>query len=62
MTNLAAQAAGTLAASASQQIGVAVARQQIAAERAVAGLVAGAILPAAPPAPPGQGRIVDLRA
>ncbi len=62
MTNLATQAAGMLAASVSQQIGVAVARQQIAVERSVAELVAGAIQPAAPPAPPGQGRIVDRRA
>lgn len=61
MTNVAAQASQMLAAAFSQQIGVAVARQQITAERAVAELVAGAIQPAAPPAPPGQGRIVDTR-
>lgn len=61
MTSLAAQAVQTRAASFSQQMGVAVARQQIAAERAVAELAAGAIQPAAPPVPPGQGRIIDTR-
>jgi len=45
-------------AAVTQQIGVAVARQQIDAQRAVANLVAGSA--AAPsPAPAGQGLIVD---
>ena len=47
-----------------QQIGVAIARQQLAADKAVAGLVADGAAQAAsagPPAPPGQGQSVDLR-
>lgn len=61
MTTVAAQATQMLAAAFSQQMGVAVARQQITADRAVAELVAGAIQSAAPPAPPGQGRVIDTR-
>jgi hypothetical protein len=47
-----------------QQIGVAIARQQLTADKAVAGLVAEGAQSAAsagPPAPPGQGLSVDLR-
>jgi hypothetical protein len=53
-----------LGTSQSQQIGIAVARQQLAADKAVAGLVADSAQSAAsagPPAPPGQGLSVDLR-
>jgi hypothetical protein len=42
-----------------QQIGVAVARQQIDAQRAVANLVAGSATATPPPAPAGQGLLVD---
>ncbi|CAM3068336.1 MULTISPECIES: hypothetical protein [Methylobacterium] len=64
MSTLAATASQMLATSQNQAIGTAVARQQIAAEKAVAGLVAetaqgGAA--AGPPAPPGQGQRLDLR-
>lgn len=47
------------AASLGQGIGTAVARQQIDAQRAVADLVKEAA--ASPPAPPGQGEVVDVR-
>lgn len=65
MSTLAATATHLLATSQNQAIGTAVARQQIASEKAVAGLVAenatkGAAN-AGPPAPAGQGRHVDLR-
>jgi hypothetical protein len=46
-------------ASVTQQIGVAVTRQQIKAQRAMADLVAGTAAAASPPAPPGQGQLVD---
>ncbi|TNC09665.1 hypothetical protein FF100_26045 [Methylobacterium terricola] len=41
----------------SQQVAILSARRQIDAERSVAGLVAQA---AQPPAPPGQGRVLDV--
>ena len=53
-----------LASSQNQQIGIAVARQQIGSDKAVAGLVADGAQSAAgagPPAPAGQGQSVDLR-
>ena len=59
-----AAAVQMLGAAQNQQIGVAIARQQLAADKAVASLVAeGAqnAASAAPPAPPGHGQIVDLR-
>ena len=62
MNSLAATATQMLGASQNQTIGTAVARQQIAAEKAVAGLVAENAAGAAnavPPAPPGQGLSVD---
>ena len=49
------------AAAFSQSVGTAVARQQIASERAVADLVAGTAATASPPAPPGQGKVRDVR-
>lgn len=58
MSTIAAQAVQMQAAAFSQQVGTAVARQQIDAERSVAALVAQS---ASPPAPPGQGQIVDVR-
>ncbi|KNY22406.1 hypothetical protein [Methylobacterium sp. ARG-1] len=63
MSALAATASRMLASSQNQAIGTAVARQQIAAEKAVAGLVAETAQGAAsgPPAPAGQGQRVDLR-
>ncbi|SFL23614.1 hypothetical protein [Methylobacterium pseudosasicola] len=63
MSSLAATATHLLATSQNQTIGIAAARQQIASEKAVAGLVAESATKAAsnPPAPPGQGRHVDLR-
>ncbi|GJE10344.1 MULTISPECIES: hypothetical protein [Methylobacterium] len=64
MDPIATTAVQMLAASQNQQIGIAVARQQLAADKAVAGLVADGAAQAAsagPPAPPGQGQSVDLR-
>ncbi|MDP4005745.1 hypothetical protein [Methylobacterium sp. NEAU K] len=65
MTSLAATAVQMLGSSQNQQIGTAVARQQIAAEKAVAGLVADSAAQGAanagPPAPAGQGQSVDRR-
>ncbi|MGW5840124.1 putative motility protein [Methylorubrum extorquens] len=58
MTAIAAQAVQMQAAAFSQQVGTAIARQQIDAERSVAQLVAQT---ASPPAPPGQGQVVDLK-
>lgn len=64
METLAATAVQMLGSSQNQQIGIAVAKQQLAADKAVAGLVADSAQSAAsasPPAPPGQGLSVDLR-
>jgi hypothetical protein len=63
MSSLAATAVQMLGVSQNQQIGIAVARQQSAAVKAVAGLVADGAQNAAAsaPAPPGQGRSVDRR-
>ena len=63
MTTLAATATHLLATSQNQSIGIAAARQQIASEKVVAGLVAESATKGAfgPPAPPGQGQRVDLR-
>jgi hypothetical protein len=61
---LAAAVTQMLGSSQNQQIGIAVARQQVAADKAVAGLVSDSAAQAAsagPPAPPGQGQSVDLR-
>lgn len=60
----AAAAVQMLGASQNQQIGIAVAQQRLAADKAVAGLVADTAQSAAsagPPAPAGQGQSVDLR-
>lgn len=62
MTSLVSNIVQMQSAAVTQQVGVAVARQQIDAQRAVADLVAGAAATASPPAPPGQGQVVDLRA
>ena len=62
MTSIVSNIAQMQSAAVTQQIGVAVARQQIDAQRAVADLVAGTAATASPPAPPGQGQAVDLRA
>ena len=59
MTAIATQAAQMQTGALGQSIGVAVARQQIDAQKAVASLVAEA---ASPPAPAGQGQLIDLRA
>ncbi len=64
MDSIAAAAVQMLGTSQNQQIGIAVARQQVAADKAVAGLVAGTAQSAGsagPPAPAGQGLRVDLR-
>ncbi|MBY0294500.1 MAG: putative motility protein [Methylobacterium sp.] len=58
MSTIAAQSVQMLAASFSQQVGIAVARQQIDAGKAVAEMVAAS---ASPPPPAGQGRLVDLK-
>ncbi|WP_342150029.1 putative motility protein [Methylorubrum sp. SB2] len=58
MSTIAAQAVQMQAAAFSQQVGTAIARQQIATERSVAQLVAQS---ASPPAPPGQGQMVDMK-
>ena len=59
MTSLAVQAVQMQAGALSQSIGTAVARQQIDAQKAVAGLVAETAASASPPAPAGQGQLVD---
>ena len=59
MTSLAVQAVQMQAGALSQSIGTAVARQQIDAQKAVAGLVAEAAASASPPASAGQGQLVD---
>ena len=59
MTSLAVQAVQMQAGALSQSIGTAVARQQIDAQKAVAGLVAETAATAPPPAPAGQGQLVD---
>lgn len=62
MISLAAQVVQMQAGSAAQSVGTAVARQQIDAQKAVADMVAQTAASASPPAPPGQGQIVDRRA
>ena len=62
MTSLVSNVVQMQSAAVTQQIGVAVARQQIDAQRAVANLVAGTVATASPPAPPGQGQILDIKA
>ena len=59
MTSLVSNVVQMQSAAVTQQIGVAVARQQINAQRAVADLVAGTAATASPLAPPGQGQVVD---
>jgi hypothetical protein len=62
MTSLVSNVVQMQSAAVTQQIGVAVARQQISAQRAVADLVAGTAAAASPPAPSGQGQVVDRKA
>lgn len=57
MTLIATQGVQMQAAAFSQQVGTAVARQHIDAERSVADLVAQSV---SPPAPPGQRQVVDV--
>lgn len=59
MTSLVAQAVKMQAGALSQSIGIAVARQQIDAQKGAATLLADAAASAAPPTPAGQGRVVD---
>jgi hypothetical protein len=59
MTSFVSNVVQIQSAAVTQQIGVGVARQQINAQRAVADLVAGTAVAASPPAPPGQGHMVD---
>ncbi|TXM76714.1 putative motility protein [Methylobacterium sp. WL103] len=59
MTSLVAQAVQMQAGALSQSIGTAVARQQIDAQKGVATLLAETAASASPPAPAGQGRLVD---
>ena len=59
MTSLVSNVVQMQSAAVTQQIGVAVARQQIDAQRAVADLVAGTAATASPTAPSGQGQVVD---
>ncbi|MBB3900589.1 hypothetical protein [Methylobacterium brachythecii] len=61
MTTIASQAVQMQAGAQSQSIGIAVARQQIAADQAVAALVAGTAASTSPSPPPGQGQVVDLK-
>ncbi|MFD0935097.1 hypothetical protein ACFQ12_07860 [Methylobacterium trifolii] len=60
MTSIAQTAATLKAASLNQQIGLAVAAKQITADRSVVDLLAGAAAAAAPPAPAGQGQVLDV--
>ncbi len=60
MSSVAAQAVQMQAGAFAQSIGVAVARQQNGAQKAVAALVAETAASASPP--PGQGRLVDVKA
>ncbi|MGH1573188.1 hypothetical protein ACRAWG_24140 [Methylobacterium sp. P31] len=65
MESIVSTAVQMLGSSPNQRIGIAVARQQLTADKAVAGLVADGAAQAAsagPPGPPGQGQSVDLRA
>lgn len=64
MDPILAQTVQLLSGSMSQQIDTAIARQQIASDRAVAEFVADIANTTAtsPPAPPGQGTIVDIKA
>jgi hypothetical protein len=62
MTSPIAQAVQLQAGGFAQSVGTAVARQQIDAQKSVAALVAQSVVPASPPAPAGQGQLVDIRA
>ncbi|WP_298956765.1 hypothetical protein [uncultured Methylobacterium sp.] len=61
MSSLAAAATQMMGSAVNQQVGTAVLRQQFASQRAVADLVAQTAASAAPPAPAGQGQVVDRR-
>lgn len=61
MTTIAAQAVQIQAGAFAQSIGTAVARQQIVAQKDVAALVAETAAWASPPAPTGQGQLVDMK-
>nr|WP_307440822.1 putative motility protein [Methylobacterium persicinum] len=62
MTSVLAQTVQMQAGSFAQSVGVAVARQQIDAQKSVAALVAQTAASPAPPAPSGQGQVLDIRA
>lgn len=62
MTSIAAQVVQMQAGSVAQSIGTAVARQQIDAQKSVADMVAQTAASASPPASPGQGQLLDIRA
>ncbi|AWN49926.1 hypothetical protein DK419_07770 [Methylobacterium terrae] len=57
-TSIAAAAMAQAGSAFSQQVAVIAVRSQLDAERAVADLVAQT---ASPPAPPGQGQVLDVR-
>ncbi len=61
MSSPIAQAVQMQAGGFAQSVGVAVARQQIDAQKSVANLVAQTAASAAPPAPAGQGTRLDIR-
>ena len=61
MTSIATQAVQMQAGSFAQSVGTAVARQQIDAQKSVAALVAQTAATASPPAPPGQGQLLDIK-
>ena len=61
MTTIASQGVQMQAGALSQSIGTAVARQQIDAQKAVAAMIAETAASASPPAPAGQGQLVDLK-
>ncbi|GJD37263.1 putative motility protein [Methylobacterium aerolatum] len=61
MSSSIAPAVQMQAAGFAQSVGVAVARQQIDAGKAVADLVAQTAASASPPAPAGQGQRLDIR-
>lgn len=62
MNSIAVQVVQMQAGSFSQSVGTAVARQQIDAQKSVADMVAQTANAASPPAPPGQGQLLDIRA
>lgn len=62
MNSVAAQVVQMQAGGFAQSVGTAVARQQIDAQKSVADMVAQTAASASPPAPAGQGQLLDIRA